>query len=144
MRRRALYELAELEEAQGEAAERWHEGAARQLRQLERALGCAADEMSRGAYAGRGLIEFLGMPAGNAMTLLGLLLFLCSVGGAVGLAYTTGQEPLACGAANGAGAAAQQHAGDRLDRTRRCPERRAGGAACLRGHSARRGPRRPR
>ena len=90
-RRRALYELAELEEAQAEAAERWHQGAARQLRQLERALGSAAAELRDGAAGGRGLIELLGLQAGDMLTLFGLAAFLCSVGGALGLAYTAGQ-----------------------------------------------------
>ena len=89
-RRRSLYELAELEEAQAEAAERWHQGAARQLRQLERALASATEELRYGAAAGRGLVEFLGLRAGDAITLYGLSVFLCSVGGALGLAYMSG------------------------------------------------------
>lgn len=94
-RRRSLYELAELEEAQAEASERWHQGAARQLRQLERALASGADELRCGAAAGRGLVELLGLRAGDVMTLYGLGMFLCSVGGAVGLAYMSAQLPLA-------------------------------------------------
>lgn len=93
-RRRSLYELAELEEAQAEASERWHQGAARQLRQLERALASAAEELRCGAAASRGLVEFLGLRAGDAMTLYGLGTFLCSVGGAIGLAYMSGQAPV--------------------------------------------------
>mgnify|MGYP003341376940 CR=1 FL=1 len=93
-RRRSLYELAELEEAQAEASERWHQGAARQLRQLERALASGAEELRCGAAAGRGLVEFLGLRAGDLMTLYGLSVFLCSVGAAVGLAYVSRQAAI--------------------------------------------------
>jgi|EP01043_Picozoa_sp_COSAG02_P076636 hypothetical protein len=93
-RRRSLYELAELEEAQAEASERWHQGAARQLRQLERALASGAEELRCGTAAGRGLVEFLGLRAGDVMTLYGLSVFLCSVGGVVGLAYMSGQATI--------------------------------------------------
>jgi hypothetical protein len=94
-RRRSLYELAELEEAQAEAPERWHQGAARQLRQLERALASGAEELRCGAAAGRGLVEFMGLPAGVVLTLYGLGVLVCVVGGAVGLAIVSGQAPLA-------------------------------------------------
>lgn len=49
LRRRTLYEIAELEEAQAEAAESWQPGALRQLRQLERAVDCAAAELGNRA-----------------------------------------------------------------------------------------------
>ena len=37
------------------------------------------------------MVEFLGLQAGDMLTLFGLAVFLGSVGGAVGLGYTSGQ-----------------------------------------------------
>lgn len=74
--RRTTYEIAELEEAQAEAAELWHSGALRQLRQLERALKCAAGELQNEA----GSIRFLGVTAGPRLTLYSATLLLGGLG----------------------------------------------------------------
>jgi hypothetical protein len=83
LRRRALYEILELEEAEAEATEPWHRPALRQLRQYETAIRAADAEAE--AEAAQAAFGIWGWGGGPSLTLLVVMAWLLAAGAGVAM-----------------------------------------------------------